>query len=223
MSEKQIKRKVRLSLNKIQREITAKLARELGVSSEAIEDAIEYLEQHEIVENQIVVDEDSVGDEIGTEDEGEGGSDNEEELAPGNNLEDNESPKLDFKKLGDSPFNTRTCLRLWALRFGLPRETVDGLLDILVKKENLDLPLSQKTLVATPIEKIVLEPMKQNGDQESNGEFFYFGIQNQIKSLNYNFLKNPDLKEISFEVGIDGFSPFKAPDHIMGTNSMSSH
>jgi hypothetical protein len=212
--EKRIKRNVKSTLQKVQEEITTKLAKALGVSKKVAEEALEYLEEHEVVENQIVVDEDALNDEIelGENSEGESEDEIEDTDNTNNHSEDNfcESPKLDFKKLGDSPFSTRTCLRLWALRYGLPRDTVDGLLDILVKKENLNLPLSQKTLVATPTEKIVLQPMKQNADQESNGEFYYFGIQNQIKSLNYNFLKNPDLQKISFEVGIDGFSPFKA-------------
>jgi hypothetical protein len=45
---------------------------------------------------------------------------------------------------------------------------------------------------------------------EKDGEFFYFGIEKQIKSLNYQFLKDPKLTEISFEVGIDGLSPHKS-------------
>lgn len=130
-------------------------------------------------------------------------------------IEDNEEDSgdffnINFNKLGKTDLDTRNCLRLWSLHFGIPVGAMNSLLNILVEKENLELPLTNKTLVQTPNSKISLEVMN-SGDAECPGEFVYFGIQNQIGNLNYNFLKDPEYPKILLDVGIDGISSiFKA-------------
>jgi hypothetical protein len=131
---------------------------------------------------------------------------------------------INFNKLGESELDTKTCLRLWSLHFGLTEDAVNSLLNILVKKENLDLPLTKKTLVRTPRDKITLEPMDQSGDPKQPGQFYYFGIQSQIEKLNYKFLKDPSYDKISLDVGIDGMgsiakaSPYELWPILIGFN-----
>jgi hypothetical protein len=126
------------------------------------------------------------------------------------NRDSGEFYNINFKNLGESGLDTRSCLRLWSLHFGCTVDAMNSLLNILVKRENLNLPLTNKTLVQTPRGKIILESM-ESGDPECPGEFYYFGIQNQISKLHYEFLKSPEYSKILLEVGIDGISSiFKA-------------
>lgn len=99
---------------------------------------------------------------------------------------------------------------MWGLHCGCSVDAMNSLLNILVKKEHINLPLTKKNLVHTFQRKIILESI-ESGDPECPGEFFYFGIQNQVNNLNYDFLKSYTYTKKWFDVGIDGISSiFKA-------------
>jgi hypothetical protein len=214
MSENEIKRKLYLKLKKIEREKKVIIESECLIESTSssslsspapqdivpeINDEIENFQFEDVLSQYSEeVNETSLSSEDNTENE-----------ASDDDTESDKFFNVDFKKLGDSELNIRECLRMWSLHYGIPRDAVDSMLNILVKKGDLELPLTNKTLVRTPTNKITTEPMAQSGEK-GFGEFYYWGIQNQIRNLNYKFLKSGSLKTIKFDVGIDGLSPFQS-------------
>jgi hypothetical protein len=215
MAEERRMRRLRKSeLRILLRQVETELLNEFSEETPQTINAISYIEENNIADGDLVIDADGIEDD--SQEENLDTDLNEELLHNDIEVDDDASDtffNLDFKKLGKTDLSTRNCMRLWSLHYGLPREAVESLLNILIEKENLDLPRSHKTLVDTPTERIFLEAMKQNADPNNDGEFYYFGIENQIKRLNYKFLKDPSLHTIYLDVGIDGLSIFKASNY----------
>lgn len=76
------------------------------------------------------------------------------------------SSNKDFKEQGDSKLTIRERLHIWRLQNKVPKDAVDGLLNILVKKENLDLPLSHKDLVHTERTKMLMQQLQQRPKED---------------------------------------------------------
>lgn len=122
--------------------------------------------------------------------------------------------KFNFKNLGQSKLDFKTCLTIWSLYFGIHRNALDSLLNIIYHKCKckFDIPRTSKTLVGTPKTKI--NPISM-GPKNKSGEYHHLGLKNHIlKNVNnYDFLKSPaDVIEI--DVNIDGFSPFESHQEV---------
>lgn len=100
--------------------------------------------------------------------------------------------------LPSAPISLREKLKDWYIRNRPTRKTVEELLAIL-NEENLDVPLSIKTLLPNN-EKAVIKDV-------SPGVYSHFGIRNQFESI-HSIISEYD--EIVVDVNIDGLPLFKS-------------
>lgn len=110
----------------------------------------------------------------------------------------------------ESAFEVPECqeireLQSWIVRKNIPFASSDELLQILRRRLVPGLPKCTKTLLKHEFQFNV-EMML--ADDYSEGEFFYFGIKNQLEAFVNTELHTPN--EIQLLFNIDGFSPFKS-------------
>ena len=96
-------------------------------------------------------------------------------------------------------------LRQWAIYSNTPHSDLDKLLKILRHRLLPNLPLCSKTFLKSNIKYDIKSMEALDG---SSGEFYHFGLINQIKETVKLELHVSNILELTFN--IDGVSPFKS-------------
>lgn len=113
------------------------------------------------------------------------------------------SAESSFSSDDNNACDSNLCRELakWITEFNIGRNASDSLLAILKRNiVNNNIPLSTKTLLETPTEKLTLRAVEP-------GQYYHFGIQNFFSRCNLAVLK--DVKEVHIDIGIDGLPLFR--------------
>jgi hypothetical protein len=100
--------------------------------------------------------------------------------------------------------NIRANLCEWAVRHKITHSALYDLLQIL-QKQNKDLPIDPRTLLATPKDALVVNI--------TGGSFYYFGVQNALYNLVNSVPDSSDLidiNELTLHVNVDGIPLFNS-------------
>lgn len=94
-------------------------------------------------------------------------------------------------------------IKNWYIKFNPSRKSADYILNIL-KDENLDVPVSCKSLVKNS-EKIILRTV-------SPGQYWHYGIENQLKKISHII---SEITEVIIDINIDGLPLFKSSNQTL--------
>ena len=114
--------------------------------------------------------------------------------------EENEDNCTGTCQTGHAAYNIREHLASWAIKFNISHIAICALL-VILKCNNIDVPLDARTLLATPKEAKI--------QTIAGGEYFHFGIDNTLH-LALTLLKNSlqfsydSIKSITMRINIDG-------------------